>query len=71
MIEAEKKEAGYVFIGRILRQTTRHIELEKVNTDGKWDETESFAFKDITQVEFDDGYVKALAHLMAYEAVSG
>ena len=71
LIETEKKEPGCGFIGRVAKQTTRYAALEKINTKGQWDETEQFAFKDITQVEFDDGYVNALAHLVACQAYAG
>ena len=68
LIETEKKEPRCGFIGRVAKQTKRYVALEKVNPEGHWDEIERFAFKDISQVEFDDGYTNALAHLVAVEA---
>src|SRR5207244_3608196 len=68
MIETEKKEPGCGFIGRVVKQTARRMVLETVNTQGRWADKQKFAFKDITQVVFDDGYVNALADLIMHEA---
>lgn len=67
MIEMEQKEPGCAFIGKVAKQTARYVSLKKVNPQGEWDEKEKFPFKNITQVEFGDGYTGALAHLVAHE----
>ncbi len=69
-IETEKKAPGCCFIGRAIKLTKRYVALKKINPEGQWDETERFTFKDITQVEFDDGYTAALTYLVEYEAES-
>src|SRR5580693_8538561 len=66
-IEMEKKAPGCGFIGRIRKHTARDVALEKVNMEGSRYQTERFAFKDITLVSFDDGYLNTLASLLAYE----
>ena len=71
MIEMEKKEPGCGFVGQIARQTPRYVKLEKVDTKGRWTKMERFAYKDITQIGFDNGYINALVHLVEHEAAAG
>ena len=70
MIETEKIAPKCGFIGRIIHQTARYVELEEVDMQGEWDEKEQFAFKDITQVAFGNGYISALAYLIAHKSHS-
>ncbi len=67
-IETEKRRPDCLFIGRVARQSRRIIALKTIDTKGRWDNTEKFALKDITQVRFDDGYMNALSHLVAHRA---
>lgn len=69
-IETEKKKAGVCFIGRVANLTAQQMDLIEVNTEGIWAETETFALKDITRIEFDDEYVDALARLVEHEAAT-
>lgn len=71
MIEMEQKRPGVGFVGQIARQTPRSVRLEEVNPHGEWGKIERFAYKDITQVTFDNGYVNALAQLVEHEAAAG
>jgi len=71
MIEMEKKRPGCGFVGQIARQTPKSVKIEKVDTKGKWTKMERFAYKDITQIGFDNGYINALAHLVEHEATAG
>ena len=71
MIETEKKRPKCGFVGQIARQTPRSVKIEKVDTKGKWTKMARFAYKDITQIEFDNGYINALAHLVEHEATAG
>lgn len=64
LIESENKKYGCGYIGSVVKQTTHCITLKQVNTEGQWDKTRKFAFKDITQVTFDDGYTQALSFLL-------
>lgn len=68
MIETEKKEPGIAFVGRVTTLTARYVDFEKVSRKGYWEAPERFAFKDITQIEFGDGYVDALAQLVEHES---
>lgn len=70
MIQVEKKRPRCGYIGKVVRQTSQYVSLEKVNTKGEWHGTEKFAYKNITLVEFGDGYTTALATLVAHEAGS-
>ena len=72
MIETEKKAPGCGYIGLLVRQTKRYAVLKEVSPNGRWEEEETkFAFSDITQVEFGDGYTRTLAALVAHEAAAG
>jgi len=71
MLETEKKRPGCGFVGQIARQTPRSVKIEEVNTKGIWTKMERFAYKDITQIGFDNGYINALAHLVEHEATAG
>lgn len=72
MIKTEKKAPGCGYIGLLVRQTKRHAVLKEVSPSGCWREEETkFAFSDITQVMFGDGYTQTLAVLVAHEAVGG
>lgn len=71
LIAMEKKEPGCGFVGQVARQTSRYVKLEEIDTKGRWTRLERFAYKDITQIEFDTGYINALAHLVEYEAAAG
>jgi hypothetical protein len=70
MLEMERKRPGAGFVGQVARQTPRNVVVEQVNPRGKWTKTKRFAYKDITQVTFDNGYVNALAQLVEYEATA-
>ena len=61
MIETECKEPGIGFVGRIEKLTKRNIWLEKIKSTTEWIGVEKFKLKDITCVDFGDGYVEALA----------
>lgn len=65
--EAEAKKPGAIFIGRIVKQTTRQIVLHTTNSEGYWDDEETFAVSDITRATAGDEYITALAALIAHE----
>ena len=67
MIETECKEPGIGFVGRIEKLTKRNIWLEKIKSTTEWIGVEKFKLKDITCVDFGDGYVEALAWVDAYQ----
>jgi hypothetical protein len=71
MIEMEKKIPGCGYIGRLIKQTKRHIVLNEVNPEGHWEAKKTwFPRSDITQVEFGDGYTETLATLVAHETAA-
>lgn len=68
MISTEKDAPGCVFIGKLVEHSARSVVIEAVGVDGHWDGRQEFACKDITMVDLGDGYVNALAAVMANEA---
>ena len=67
MIECERIEPGIGFIGVIEKLTKRNLWLKKFSSEAKWIDTEKFKLKDITIVNFGDGYVEALAWMDAHD----
>ena len=66
MFERERVEPGIGIVGRIERLTKRNLWIKKFNSKAKWIDTEKFRLKDITAVNFGDGYVEALAWMAAH-----
>jgi len=66
MIECERVEPGIGFVGQIEKLTKRSLFLEKIESTARWIGTEEFKLKDITSVDFGDGYVEALAWMDAH-----
>ena len=67
IIEDEKAKPNVFYLGRLANLTAHDVELIEVSMEGHWAETEIFDLKNITQVAFDNGYVDALARLVAHE----
>jgi hypothetical protein len=67
-ISTEKDAPGCIFIGRLVKHSKRSVVIEAVDLDGHWDGRQEFAYKNITRVDFGDGYVDALVAVMADEA---
>jgi len=67
-VALEQKDPGCIFIGKETGRTDKKLELKKLCTKGRWRAPEKYAFKDITMVTFDDGYVRALAQLLEQDA---
>ncbi len=63
-VHTEKIAPDRCFIGRIVKQKTRCITLQTINMKGQWASERRFAFKDITRLEFDTGYVNALSDVI-------
>jgi len=71
MIEMEKKIPGCGYIGRLIKQTKRHVVLKEVNPEGHWEAKKTwFPLSDITQVGFGDGYTETLAAWVAHETAA-
>ncbi len=66
MIECERVEPGIGFVGQIEKLTKRSLLLKKINSKARWINTEEFKMKNITSVDFGDGYVEALAWMDAH-----
>ena len=66
MIERERVEPGIGFVGVLEKQTKRNLSMKKFNSKAKWIDTEKFNLKDITVVNFGDGYGEALAWMDAH-----
>ena len=49
----------------------QYMAQHKVDTKARWYEIEKFALKDITKIDFADGYAETLANLLDHEAVDG
>ena len=66
MIQCERVEPGIGLVGRIKELTKRSIHLDKIESTAEWIGVEKFKLKDVTCVDFGDGYVEALAWLDAH-----
>ena len=66
----EQDAPGCAFIGKLVSHSARSVVVEAVSVSGHWDGQQEFAFKEITMVEFGDGYVNALTALIAHETSS-
>ncbi len=67
-ISTEKDAPQCIFIGKLVEYSARSVVIEAVGVDGHWDGRQEFAYKDITMVDLDDGYVNALAAVMTDDA---
>lgn len=67
MIETEYKEPEIGFVGRVEKLTKRNLWLKKIESTAEWIGTEKFKLKDITCIDFGDGYVEALAWMDAHQ----
>ena len=56
----EKKEPSHIYLGRVEQLGNKSVHLRPVDMRGEWVEVRKFAYKDITRVEFGDGYSEAL-----------
>ena len=68
LIECEKVKPGCAYIGTVERLTARTLFLREIGTDAEDAGVNEYKLKDITSVKFGDGYVEALAVLVAHEA---
>jgi hypothetical protein len=66
-ISTEKDASRCLFIGRLVKHTKRSVVIEAVDVGGHWEGQQEFAYKDITMLDLGDGYVNALAAVMADE----
>ena len=66
-ISTEKDAPGCLFIGRLVKTSRRSVVIEAVDVGGRWEGRQKFAYKDITMLDLGDGYVNALAAVMAHE----
>lgn len=66
-ISTEKDAPRCLFIGRLVKHTKRSVVIEAVDVGGHWEGQQEFAYKDITMLDLGDGYVNALAAVMADE----
>lgn len=66
MIHCERVEPGIGFVGQIEKLTKRNLHLKKFDSKAKWIDTEKFKLKNITRVDFGDGYGEALAWMDAH-----
>lgn len=71
MIEMEKKKPGCGYVGQVARILPDSVKLEEINPKGEWTKIKRFAYKDITQISFENGYVNALAQLVEHETAAG
>jgi hypothetical protein len=60
ILACEKKEPKTIYLGRVEQFTKKAVHLRTVDMRGEWVETKKFPFKDITRIEFGDGYSEAL-----------
>lgn len=56
----QEKTGSAFYIGRIVGFGKRKVHLQAVSRDGTWGDTYKFACKEITRVDFGDGYDEAL-----------
>jgi hypothetical protein len=59
-IELFKTHPNTCFIGRVGELDTETVTLSLIDARARWSRSESFKLKDITQVQFGDGYSEAL-----------
>jgi hypothetical protein len=65
MIERERIEPRFAFIGVVEKLTQKSLVLKKLDPGAVWIDSETFGLKGITQVTFGDGYTLALAMVNA------
>ncbi len=66
-ISTEKDALRCLFIGRLVKISKHSVVIEAVDVSGNWEGQQKFAYKDITMLDLGDGYVSALAAVMAHE----
>jgi hypothetical protein len=59
-IHPENKWPGTCHIGRVEQVTKKTVTLYEIDPQAHWDWSETYRFKDITRVDFGDGYADAL-----------
>jgi hypothetical protein len=60
VIARERKEPKVIYLGRVEQLGKKSVYLRTVDMRGEWVSTHKFAYKDITRIEFGDGYSEAL-----------